>query len=532
MARHRRRHLGALAALLPVLLLLSSTSSPAPANAAPLQSGDREVVRLQGQAHGDVAAPASVVRAAGLGGRGTFAGFAASPAGGGYWMTFADGSVITGGSAAFFGSMSGRSLNAPIVGIAASSTGGGYWLVSADGGIFCFGDAQFYGSMGGRTLNRPVIGMAATSSGHGYWLFAADGGIFAFGDAQFYGSTGGMPLNRPIVGMASNGDDSGYWLVGADGGVFAYRAPFHGSTGSIRLNQPMVGMLRSDSGDGYWLVGADGGTFAYGDATFYGSTGGYAGMPAIVGIAARANHAPGYVLVGADSSTWEFGPGLVASPPSGACAVGGPNQPPSNSHYSFIGTRTDGSAMRWSPCQVIHWKLSTAKTALSNSMLSMVQTAFDRLAAATGLSFTYDGTTSADASGYLDDPVVNSSTWKPVLVEPVPSSSTLLCGNGSVYAGCTQPIALDDQLISGTVVLRNDLSLNWSTPSSFGALTLHEVGHLVGLDHYNDPAQVMNPTVYHAFTDYQLGDLNGLWRVGRGAAALAKITPACLTQSC
>jgi hypothetical protein len=37
-------------------------------------------------------------------------------------------------------------LNRPIVGMAASPTGGGYWLTSADGGIFSFGDAPFLGA--------------------------------------------------------------------------------------------------------------------------------------------------------------------------------------------------------------------------------------------------------------------------------------------------------------------------------------------------------------------------------------------------
>ncbi len=37
----------------------------------------------------------------------------------------------------------------------------GYWLVASDGGVFAFGSAGFYGSTGGMTLNRPIVGMAA-----------------------------------------------------------------------------------------------------------------------------------------------------------------------------------------------------------------------------------------------------------------------------------------------------------------------------------------------------------------------------------
>ena len=37
--------------------------------------------------------------------------------------------------------------------------GAGYWLVASDGGIFNYGSAGFFGSTGGMTLNMPVIGM-------------------------------------------------------------------------------------------------------------------------------------------------------------------------------------------------------------------------------------------------------------------------------------------------------------------------------------------------------------------------------------
>lgn len=36
----------------------------------------------------------------------------------------------------------------------------GYWMVARDGGVFSFGQAAFYGSMGGTRLNAPVVGAA------------------------------------------------------------------------------------------------------------------------------------------------------------------------------------------------------------------------------------------------------------------------------------------------------------------------------------------------------------------------------------
>ena len=150
-------------------------------------------------------------------------GMTATPTGKGYWEVAADGGIFSFGTAQFYGSMGGQHLNQPIVGMAPASGGqgaaststasGGYWLVAADGGIFSFGTAQFYGSMGGKSLNAPVVGIAPTSGGKGaasnsaasggYWEVASDGGIFAFGDVGYYGSMGGRTLNRPIVGIAA-----------------------------------------------------------------------------------------------------------------------------------------------------------------------------------------------------------------------------------------------------------------------------------------------------------------------------------------
>ena len=183
--------------------------------------------------------------------------------------------------------------------------GDGYRFVASDGGVFDFGSAGFYGSTGGLTLNRPIVGMASTPSTHGYWLVASDGGIFAFGDAQFYGSTGALHLNEPIVGMAATPDGGGYWLVASDGGIFAFGdAQFYGSTGALHLNEPIVGMAATPDGGGYWLVASDGGIFTYGDARFYGSTGALHLNEPIVGMAATA----------AEAATGWWPPTVASSP--------------------------------------------------------------------------------------------------------------------------------------------------------------------------------------------------------------------------
>jgi len=159
----------------------------------------------------------------------------------GYWEVGSDGGVFTFGHAAYYGSMGGKHLKAPVVGIVSTPDGQGYWEFAADGGIFDFGDAGYYGSMGSQVLNAPVVAMAATPDGKGYWEAASDGGIFDFGDAGYYGSMGGKHLNAPIVSISSTADGKGYWLVAGDGGVFPFGdAGYLGSMGGQHLNKPVV----------------------------------------------------------------------------------------------------------------------------------------------------------------------------------------------------------------------------------------------------------------------------------------------------
>jgi hypothetical protein len=234
-------------------------------------------------------------------------GMAATPYGGGYWLSATDGGVAGYGDAGSNGSAEGTPLNKPVVGMAATPDGRGYWLVASDGGVFTYGTAGFYGSAGGLPLNQPVVGMASTPDGKGYWLVAADGGIFTYGDATFYGSTATQHLNEPVVGMAAIPDGKGYWLVAADGGIFTFGdAAFYGSTGSQFLNKPVVGMAATPDGKGYWLVAADGGIFTFGDAAFYGSTGSQQLNEPVVGMAATPD-GKGYWLVAADGGIFTFG---------------------------------------------------------------------------------------------------------------------------------------------------------------------------------------------------------------------------------
>jgi len=138
--------------------------------------------------------------------------------GSGYWLVSADGSVITDGSAGFFGSLARVALVAPPVAISPTPSGLGYWLAAADGGVFAFGDAPFLGSLAQLSLAAPIVDLAVTPSGEGYWLAGADGGVFAFGDAAYLGRVS-LGENGDAVAIAAARDGSGYRLVMGDADV-------------------------------------------------------------------------------------------------------------------------------------------------------------------------------------------------------------------------------------------------------------------------------------------------------------------------
>ena len=107
--------------------------------------------------------------------------------------------------------------------------------------------------------------------------------------------------------MAATPDGRGYWLVAADGGIFAFgNARFYGSTGGAASEPPIVGMAATPDGRGYWLVASDGGVFAFGAAGFFGSAGGVVLDAPVVGMAATPD-GRGYWLVASDGGVFAFG---------------------------------------------------------------------------------------------------------------------------------------------------------------------------------------------------------------------------------
>jgi hypothetical protein len=462
------------------------------------------------------------------------------------------------GDAADLGSLRGRQLAQPVVGMAGTRSGGGYWLVAGDGGIFSFGDAAFHGSTGNIRLNQPIVGMAATPTGGGYWFVAADGGVFSFGDAVFRGSTGNLRLTRPIVGMAATPSGRGYWLVAADGGIFSFGdAAFHGSTGNIRLNQRVVGMASTPSGRGYWLVAADGGVFTFGDARPLGSAAGRPGA-GVTGMAVTTTGS-GYWLAGRDGAVHtfgdaaSFGTGATPSPVVGMArtatgrgywlvtsdgAVLNRVAAAPSGAYDFLARNRDGGPMRYDPCREIRYVVNPDGAPAGS--VDEIHEAFRGLASVTGLRFRYAGPTTethlpiggTQRRRSYQPERYGEGNWAPILVSWVSErDEPVLAGNTLGYGGSTSYwlSSSDQAYVTGELVLDRDLGLlrpGFGAGLTRGNLFLHELGHVIGLDHVDDRSQLMYPTISdRSPADWGAGDRLGLRQLGTASGCLRVASP-------
>lgn len=200
--------------------------------------------------------------------------------------------------------------------------------------------------------------------------------------------------------------------------------------------------------------------------------------------------------------------------------------PTAGASYRFSST-LDGKPVRWDPCTAIHWQFSAGGGPRGG--LEVVASAVARVAAVTGTHWEYDGAVgTAPGSSWLPGSPAGA---RPVLIGWSDAAhSDLLRGRPSQVLGVTRTawFGTDDHqghrlaaLRAAVVVLDRTDPLPLTGRASWKAVALHELGHVMDLDHVSDGRQLMAPVLPRGLSDYSAGDLAGLRRLGRSAGCVS-----------
>jgi len=155
----------------------------------------------------------------------------------------------------------------------------------------------------------------------------------------------------------------------------------------------------------------------------------------------------------------------------------------------------------------------------------IVTDAVKRVSQATGLRFVYDGTTTEAPSPQRPSyqPKRYGDRWAPVLISWVTPNENPDFAADVTGEGGSSPVGFPNRpsgYVTGAVELDvGQISGILKRPRGnqvVRAIVLHELGHLVGLDHVTAANQLMYPQTRPGVTDFGAGDLTGLAALGRG----------------
>ena len=187
--------------------------------------------------------------------------------------------------------------------------------------------------------------------------------------------------------------------------------------------------------------------------------------------------------------------------------------------YRLNGSGVGGIA-RWSPCEPI--RMVTNFDGSPPGAAKALDDAINEVSSVSGLEFVIEGETTERPRRYVRVPASVTVKHKAVLI--VWSNSREDRELRGRVAGYAQPGVESrvgsPRIVTGQVVLDTEAlpTPKWgSNPyqREWRLIIMHELGHLVGLDHVNDTGELMHPTSTTQ-TGWGPGDLRGLAEAGNG----------------
>ena len=170
---------------------------------------------------------------------------------------------------------------------------------------------------------------------------------------------------------------------------------------------------------------------------------------------------------------------------------------------------TKKAPARWGTCRI---RYEVNQRRMPANGLADLREAMRRVTLATGITFRYRGRTAVVPQGSYGGPGLNKIVvaWAP----PARSGGLLVDGVGGV--GGTSRTS--SRLLSGYVLMNSDYASKaepgFGAGQPHGLVLMHELGHVVGLDHATDQKQIMAAGSPLPAAVWGAADLNGLRHVG------------------
>jgi hypothetical protein len=217
---------------------------------------------------------------------------------------------------------------------------------------------------------------------------------------------------------------------------------------------------------------------------------------------------------------------LDRAPPSGDAAA--PGHAPVGAAADAEGwspwaVNDDGLPVRWDPCRTIELVVNPAGT--YPGFADDLEAAVADVAGASGLELTVTGEVDETPVADRDLHQVEryGDRWAPVLVaaaEPGEGGLPLRDTDRAIAVPVAVGAPGEQVFVSGQIVLnreRDDVEAgDGDREASWGAILRHELGHLLGLDHVDDPDQLMYAHPVPGEVTLGEGDRRGLAALGSG----------------